>query len=65
MPETRYVVVRENGTGGDDPRDFDPALVSDSEKIWENYDPDRLVRAFRESAGVFHIPRDRWGSTAL
>ncbi len=56
----RYAVVREDATGDDDPRDFDPVLVSDPEKIWENYDPERVVRALRESAGAFRgIDRDQ------
>lgn len=37
----RYAVVRANGTEYEDPRDYDPVLVSDPKKIWENYDPER------------------------
>lgn len=56
----RYAVVREDEPDDDDPRDFDPVLVSDPEKIWENYDPERALRAIHKSASAFRgIDRDQ------
>ncbi len=57
---SRYVVLREDSGDEDDPQDYDPPLVSDTAKIWENYDPDRVLRALHESAGAFRgIDRDQ------
>lgn len=49
----RYTIVREDRTNDSTPQDYDPPLVTDPSRIWENYDPDRVIEALNASAGAF------------